>query len=100
LPSYRTNNSIHQITSPVAPKMTPSAMRANSFRVGIRASWALKEVEVVGDCGEVGAREVDLSQRERVLVWHAHGIPEVGCSIVYGRLRSVGWFLENRDRNL
>jgi hypothetical protein len=34
----RQNNSIHPIPSPAAPKMTPSAVRVGSFRVGIRAS--------------------------------------------------------------
>jgi hypothetical protein len=39
----RVNSSIHPMTSPAVPKMTPSAMRAISFRVGSRASWAFKK---------------------------------------------------------
>jgi hypothetical protein len=38
----------------------------------------LDEVEAVFDREEVGAREVDLAQRERVFIWHTHGMPENG----------------------
>jgi hypothetical protein len=56
-------------------------VRASSLRVDTR-ELSLDEVEVVRDRGEVGARQVDLAQRERVFVWHAHGMPEAGCSTV------------------
>jgi hypothetical protein len=77
----RQNSSSHPITSAAEQTMTPTAVRASSFRVYPR-ELSLEEVEVVGDRVEVAARLVDLSQRERVLVLHTHGTAEDDCSNV------------------
>lgn len=49
----------------------------------------LQEIEIVRDRVQVAARLIYLAQREGVFVWHKHGMPEWGCSIVRARCRGL-----------
>jgi hypothetical protein len=51
---------------------------------------ALDEFEIVADRVLIAAGLVDLSQRERALVWHMHVMPEDGCSIVTSASVTIG----------
>jgi hypothetical protein len=43
---------------------------------------------------EIGSCHINLTQREVVLVWHAHGMPEQGCAIVIAtEPASAGFFV-------
>ena len=70
------------MTSAAEQKMTPSAVRASSFRVCIRAELAHDELEVAIDRGEVGAREVDMWQRGGCSSGMHTVIVQDGCWIV------------------
>jgi hypothetical protein len=56
------NTSNHPIMSPAAPKIDPERQARRLVPRRYPRELSLDEVEVVGDRGEVGARQVDLSQ--------------------------------------
>jgi hypothetical protein len=67
-PHQRVKNSIHRMTSAAEQKMIPSAVRASSFRVGIRTSCTFRNSEIIGDRVQVAAGLIELSHTKLALV--------------------------------
>lgn len=82
------HTSNHRMTSAAEQKMTPSAARASSFRVGRRASCTFKDSRFVGDGVEVAARLIDPSHNVR---WCLSGMRSFQGKFVSRSLAESTW---------
>jgi hypothetical protein len=83
---HRNNASNPARTSATVVNVTSNAVCANFLSCRHSGELALDEFEIVGDRVQVAAGLIDLAQRERAFVWHAHVLPESSYAAVKDQL--------------